>query len=99
MAKGVVPDNRLRGSMEYISGNVLETKLLKTKSNGPMAFAQIQTASGIIEAVFFPDIFKDYEKALRSGESINLYGEIQEEFFDNDGSLIGRKIMVEEFPE
>ena len=93
-----VPDNRLRGAMEYISGSILETKILQTKGCGPMAVSQVQTNSGIIEAYFFPDMYKDYGKVLQSGEFINLYGEIQEEFLDYDGSLVGRKIMVEKFP-
>ena len=50
--------------LDYIHGNVTECRILATKNAGPMAFATVETATGVVEAILFPNVFGRYQSII-----------------------------------
>lgn len=71
-----------------IGGIVQEMKKITTKSNQMMAFIQIEDPSGLIEAVVFPTVFKEYQHLWQTDSLVLLQGKVS----DKDGTP---KILVD----
>ncbi|QCJ45276.1 DNA polymerase III subunit alpha [Bacillus sp. S3] len=72
-------DNKRAASGVYLSA----VKSIRTKKGDSMAFLTISDASGEMEAVAFPTVFKKFHSLLRQGNFVLLQGKIEE----RDGTL------------
>ncbi|MFS0645581.1 DNA polymerase III subunit alpha [Siminovitchia sp. 179-K 8D1 HS] len=55
-----------------------EIKTIRTKKGDMMAFATLSDASGEMEAVIFPDVYKRHMKHLKKGEIVLAAGYVEE---------------------
>lgn len=83
-------DGELPSSVK-IAGIIQEVRIVVTRKTGSqMAFAKIEDETGVINAVIFPKLFKDYEKLLNENTPILITGKI--DFRDDEANLLVDKI-------
>ncbi len=61
-----------------VGGVTVEVKKITTKSNQMMAFVQLEDATGMIEAIVFPTIFKDQQALWQSDKLLLVEGKVSD---------------------
>lgn len=62
--------------VETITGRIIECRVLATRSSGPMAFAQIETDAGRVEAVLYPKIYTNCKSLLAKLGTLEFSGRL-----------------------
>ena len=76
-------------------GVINDFREVRTRKGGMMAFAHLEDGTGMIEAVFFSDVYLQFEKALRStGEPFVLKGVLSKERNTNPRILVQEVELV-----
>ncbi|TKB08259.1 DNA polymerase III subunit alpha [Desulforhopalus sp. IMCC35007] len=68
------------GQRVFIAAWLLTGKLISTKTGEVMEFLTFEDETAIVEATFFPDIYKKYANILQSGRGYRLLGLVEEDF-------------------
>ena len=55
-------------------------KVISTKKNGPMEFISFEDATGIYEAIFFPEVYRRFSSVLGQDRPYILKGKIEKNF-------------------
>jgi len=76
------------GKTVRVGGVVIELKKITTKSNQTMAFVQLEDATGLIEVVVFPNIYKEAQELWQTDKLLLVEGKIN----DKDGTA---KLLVD----
>ncbi|MFZ5595438.1 MAG: DNA polymerase III subunit alpha [Bacillota bacterium] len=58
----------------FCGGMLTGIKRITTKKGDPMAFANLEDLTGSIEVVFFPRVFKEYQKIIRDDAVVTVRG-------------------------
>lgn len=61
---------------QIITGRVVECRVLATHSSGPMAFAQIETDAGRVEAVLYPEVYNNCKNLLAELGTLEVSGRL-----------------------
>ncbi|WP_040207665.1 DNA polymerase III subunit alpha [Neobacillus jeddahensis] len=98
MLSGAYMLYQLRSNHKRVSTGVYisELKSIRTKKGDAMAFLTVSDASGEIEAVVFPTVYKRVQPLLRQGNFVLLEGKLEE----RDGKLqfiIQQVVEIEEW--
>ncbi len=68
------------GKQIRFAGWLLTGKLVSTKTGEPMEFLTFEDEMGLVEATFFPEIYKRYAHILMPGRPYVLVGVVEEDF-------------------
>ena len=68
------------GQRVTIAAWLLTGKLISTSTGEVMEFLTFEDETSIVEATFFPDVYKQYAHLLQSGRGYMLWGLIEEDF-------------------
>ena len=63
----------------YVWGTINEFREIITRKGTPMAFAQLEDNTGIVEVVVFSSVYLKYEKILKSTEPLVVSGHISKD--------------------
>lgn len=85
------PPEHSLDDLDHLHGNVTECRILATKNAGPMAFATIETATGVAEAILFPSVFARYQSIVSRLGLLTFFGKMD---LGSDASA-PRKLIVE----
>ncbi|MEG2348514.1 MAG: DNA polymerase III subunit alpha [Clostridia bacterium] len=66
----------LDGKIKTICGIITNTKMLVTKSNKQMLFAELEDIYGSVELVVFPMVFQKFNKILQKDNVVKISGKI-----------------------
>lgn len=91
---GVTDIIHLESGKHTVCGIVSNLKVVRSKSdNKPMAFFEIEDATGSISAVCFSGAYSKYSELISEGSVISIYGKT--EITENEDELTVRKIFVD----
>ncbi|MBS4222719.1 DNA polymerase III subunit alpha [Lederbergia citrea] len=76
---GVIPILELKPGQRNVASGVYiaSVKTIRTKKGDVMAFVSVNDASGDIEGVVFPDIFRRFSAVCKEGEIVLITGNIE----------------------
>lgn len=80
---------------DHLHGNVTECRILMTQCAGPMAFATIETATGIAEAILFPSVFERYQSIISRLGPLTFSGKME----PGDNFSVLRRFIVKEISQ
>ncbi len=81
-------DQTMLGKTVRVTGLIIETKHIMTKSGKPMAFVKIDDSSGTIELIIFPTVLSQSKNLWEKDNIITADGKIN----DKDGAI---KVLVD----
>ncbi len=81
---------KAKNKIQYVSGLIVSTRMMRSKRGDPMAFLVVDDGSGRIEAAIFPKVFESCKEPIFSESIVVMSGEVQEDDFGG-----GLKFIVE----
>jgi len=81
---------KARKRVQYVSGLIVSTRMMRSKRGDPMAFLVVDDSSARIEAAVFPKVFESCKERIFSESIVIMSGEVQADDFGG-----GVKFIVE----
>ncbi len=91
-AKRRIGELRVEKKAQWVSGMVVNTRVMKSRRGAPMCFLVLDDRSARIEVSLFPEAYEQYGRKVAKDELLIIEGEVQADDFSGGLSLRAEKV-------
>ena len=93
-AKRRIGELRVEKKTQWVSGMVVNTRVMKSRRGAPMCFLVLDDRSARLEVSLFPEAYEQYGAKVAKDELLIIEGEVQADDFSGGLSLRAEKVYT-----